>query len=71
MRPTFEEYYLELTRKAEQHAQEAEIRALVDNHLRNLKSRRSVQRPEDAKQGFWQRLFVSLQQVSCKPQRFP
>jgi len=56
MRPTFEEYCLELHEKAEQLAQEAEMRARVD-YLRTFNSSRSVQRLEDAQHGFWRRLF--------------
>ncbi len=56
MRPTFEEYCLELHEKAEQLAQEAEMRARVD-HLRTFNFSRSVQRLEYAQHGFWQRLF--------------
>ncbi len=59
MRPTFEEYCLELHEKAEQLAQEAEMRARVD-HLRTLSFNGSVQHLEYAQHGFWRRLFWAV-----------
>ena len=56
MRPTFEDYCLELRAKAERLALEAEMRARVD-HLHTFNFGRSVQRLEDAQHGFWRRLL--------------
>jgi hypothetical protein len=65
MRQTSEEYCLELHKKAEQLAQEAEMQALFD-HLRTSNFSRSVPRLEDARHGRWGRLFASFRQASVK-----
>jgi hypothetical protein len=55
VKQTFEDYCQELSGKAEQLAQEAEMRQRVE-HLRAFNFGRSAQRLEDAQHDFWVRV---------------